>query len=70
LEYEFKDESDGFFFDEDPKMIKNETYGTFKYLNHNIVVNHIDLVMPFTSESFEVAYVRIKDAYNIWIISP
>jgi hypothetical protein len=26
--------------------------------------------MPFTTESFECAYVRIKDSYNIWIISP
>jgi hypothetical protein len=70
LEYEFKDDDDGFFYDEEPKMIKNETYGTTKYMNHNTIVNHMDLVMPFTSESFEVSYVRNKDTYRVWVISP
>jgi hypothetical protein len=51
-------------------MIKNETYGCVKWTNHNIVVNHIDLVMPFTSETFDVSYVRVKDTYRVWIISP
>jgi len=71
LEYEFKDEKEGeYYYDSEPKMIKNETYGCTKFLNHKIMICHKDLVMPFTTESFECAYVRVKDPYRVWLITP